>query len=85
MTNRISISLLISMMVAAVLFGIGATTVLSVPFLSQNAMVLLPVVIVASFVLAPFLSWLLAPTLRAKYSRQVEANRRNTEATETSQ
>jgi hypothetical protein len=31
MSTRFSISLLLSMMVSAVLFGIGATTILSIP------------------------------------------------------
>lgn len=80
MSTRMSISLLISMIVAAVLFGIGVTTVLSVPSLSGNAMFLIPLVIVVSFVLTPILSWLVAPTLRAKYQRHVEADRRVAEA-----
>ena len=75
MSTRFSISLLLSMMVSAVLFGIGATTVLSIPSLSEHAPVLLPIVIVLSLVFAPIFSWVIAPKLRAKYSRQVEARR----------
>ena len=80
MSIRMSISLVISMMVAAVLFGIGVTTVLSVPTLSENAMLLIPLVIVVSFVLTPILSWYLAPTLRAKYQRRVEMDRQLADA-----
>lgn len=75
MSTRFSIALLLSMMVSAVLFGIGATAVLSIPSLSEHAPVLLPVVIVLSLVFAPIVSWVIAPKLRAKYSREVEAKR----------
>lgn len=75
MSIRMSISLLLSMMVASVLFGIGATAVLSISSLSKYATLLLPLVIVASFALAPVISWMIAPMLRAKYSRRVEAGR----------
>ena len=75
MSTRFSISLLLSMMVSAVLFGIGAIAVLSIPSLSEHAPVLLPIVIVLSLVFAPIFSWVIAPKLRAKYSRQVEARR----------
>jgi hypothetical protein len=75
MSNRLSISVLLFMIVSAVLFGIGATTVLSIPSLSERAPVLLPIVIVLSFVLAPIFAWLIAPKLRAKYSRVAEAKR----------
>ena len=76
MSTRFSISVLVSMMVAAVLFGVGATTVLSVPSLSVNAMQLLPWVVVASLVMSPIASWFIAPMLRAKYSRQMEDSKR---------
>ena len=75
MSTRFSISLLLSMMVSAVLFGIGAIIVLSIPSLSEHAPVLLPIVIVLSFVFAPIFSWVIAPKLRAKYSRKAEARR----------
>ena len=75
MSTRFSISLLLSMMVSAVLFGIGATVVLSIPSLSEHAPILLPIVILLSFIFAPFFSWVIAPKLRAKYSREVEARR----------
>jgi hypothetical protein len=75
MSTKFSISVLLFMMVSAVLFAIGATTVLSIPRLSEHAPVLLPIVIVCSFVLAPIFSWVIAPQLRAKHSREVEVKR----------
>ena len=50
----------------AVLFGIGATIVLTVPALNDNAKYLLPVVIVASFVIAPFLANFFARRMRIR-------------------
>ena len=48
--------IIVSMQLNAVLFGAGAITVLSVPALAERAALLLPLVVVASFGLAPFLS-----------------------------
>lgn len=73
MTTRFSIALLLSGVVGAVLFGIGATTVLSIPRLSNNAVILLPIVIVFSVVLAPVIAWVIAPWLRARRSLKFEA------------
>ncbi len=74
MSNRLAITILIGGIVASVLFGIGATAVLSIPQLASNAAILLPAVIVLSFLIAPIFSWALAPTMRARYVRQ-EARR----------
>ena len=68
--TRTYITVLIFMMVNAVVFGIGAITVLSVPSLSSHASVLLPTVVLSSLVISPFISWLLAPTLRARWQRE---------------
>ena len=53
-----------AMMVNAVLFGTGAVLVLSIPVLAAQAVYLLPAVIVASFVAAPFVAALIAPRMR---------------------
>ena len=67
MVARIYIILLLSLMTCAVLFGIGAVAVLSVPALSEQAKFLLPIVIVASFVLGLIIAWFMAPRMRARY------------------
>lgn len=77
MSNRLAISLVISMMVNAVLFGIGAVAVLSMPNLAKHASSLLPIVITASFLVAPFIAWRIAPQMRAKTNRTVVTNRRD--------
>jgi hypothetical protein len=64
------ITAVIYMMVNAVLFGIGATVLLSVPSLATQATPLLWVVVVMSFVLALPIAYFLAPRLRARYQRQ---------------
>ena len=66
LSTNTSIALLISTMVNAVLFGVGAITVLSVPHLNEQAKFLLPAVIAASFLLSPFVSKALAPRLRSR-------------------
>jgi hypothetical protein len=75
MSTRFSIALLLFGLVSSVLFGVGATTVLSIPSLSVHAALLLPIVIVASFILAPVICWVIAPMLRAQWSRQQNALR----------
>ncbi len=67
MGPRIYITILLSLMTCAVLFGIGAVAVLSVPALNEQANVLLPVVIAASLVLGPIIAWFMAPRMRARY------------------
>eukprot|EP01035_Chromulina_nebulosa_P065880 gene65880-biopygen48294 len=53
-----------SMMINAVIFGTGAIIVLSVPALAENAVYLIPVVVVISLVLAPLLAFFVAPRMR---------------------
>jgi amino acid transporter len=67
MDPRLYIMIMLSLVTCAVLFGIGAVAVLSVPAPSELAKFLLPVVIVASFVLGPIIAWFMAPRLRARY------------------
>jgi hypothetical protein len=67
MGPRIYITILLSLMTCAVLFGVGAVAVLSVPTLSEQAKILLPIVIAASFVFGPIIAWFMAPRLRARY------------------
>lgn len=64
--TRMGISALIYTMVNAVLFGVGLIVVLSVPALRAALMVWIPVVVLASLVLAVPVSWWLAPRLRAR-------------------
>lgn len=67
MSTRAFITVVLSLMINAVLFGAGAILVLSVPALAEQAKYLLPVVVVLSFVLTPFIAWKMAPRLRARY------------------
>lgn len=73
MSPRLFIACLVSLMVNAVIFGIGAITVLSVPALNEHAKYLLPVVVVASFAITPFISWQIAPRLRLRTSQKRQA------------
>lgn len=54
------------MMANAVLFGIGAVTVLSVPALVPHAKLLIPAVVVASLALAPLAAVWIAPRMRLR-------------------
>lgn len=71
MRTRIGIAAMVFMMVQAVLFGVGALLVLATP-LSADAVKLMPVVILGSFLLSAPFSWWLAPRLRARYWRHSE-------------
>ena len=69
MSIRASIATLVSMMVNAVVFGVGAIAVLAIPQLSANAAYLLPLVVIASFMISPFIAWQIAPMLRSRWQR----------------
>jgi len=66
MRTRTLIAGLIALPINAVLFGAGAIIVLSIPALAEQAKYLLPVVIVAGFVAAAPIAWMMAPRLRAR-------------------
>jgi membrane protein implicated in regulation of membrane protease activity len=69
MSIRLQITILLFMMAQAVFFGIGTIIVLATP-LKAYAGQLVPVVIVASAILAAPAAWKIAPRLRSAYSRQ---------------
>jgi hypothetical protein len=60
------IAIFVGMMVNAVLFGIGAVTVLSLSSLEPYWKYLLPAVVIASFAITPFISRRIAPKLRLR-------------------
>ena len=57
-------------MVNAVIFGVGIVALLTPPASAVHAGQLIPALVVASFVLAAPLSWLIAPRLVARYRRK---------------
>ena len=62
--NRFRIAVLIYAMTNAVIFGAGLITVLNVPALSADAPFWIPVVVLASLILAAPIAWLIAPRLQ---------------------
>ena len=68
--NRLRIAALIYSMTNAVIFGAGIIAVLNLPALSTYAYIWIPVVVVASLVLAAPFAWLIAPRLQARYDRR---------------
>ncbi len=69
MSTRFWIALLVSMMTSAMIFGLGIVPVLAIPGLAEHAFALVPLVVVASFVIGAPLAWIIAPRLRARYWR----------------
>lgn len=82
MSRRWIITAVIYMVVNAVLFGIGAIAVLSIPSLAAEASTLIWVVVGMSFLLALPIAYTLAPRLRARHQRLEEARRRAQEQDE---
>ncbi|MEX0405138.1 hypothetical protein ABGN05_05620 [Aquibium sp. LZ166] len=72
MKTRTYLTGIVSLMVNAVLFGAGVVVVLSVPALSEHAIYLIPAVVVASFILTPFIAWKIAPRMRLSYWKERE-------------
>ncbi len=66
-STEIWLRIMSGMMINAVLFGIGAISVLSIPALSEQAKYLMPAVVVASFVGAPFLAGMVARRMRIRH------------------
>lgn len=66
MRTRTYMAGMIGLMINAVLFGVGAVTVLSVPALRAWAPYLIPAVVVVSLAVTPFIAWRMAPLLRAR-------------------
>jgi|GEM_PF-1440708 hypothetical protein len=66
MRTNTYISLFVGMMVNAMLFGIGAITVLSLPALEPYWKYLLPLVVVMAFCVSPFISMGMAPHMRLR-------------------
>lgn len=69
MSSRLTIAVLIYSMIQGVPFGVGVVLVLATP-LQQQAMILLPAVVIGSAILALPFSWGIAPRLRARYWRR---------------
>lgn len=70
--TRLWISAMIYPMANAVMFGAGATLVLTVPYLRENAVWALPAVIVLALILAAPVAYVLAPRLRLRYWQKRE-------------
>ena len=64
MRTQVYIAAVLAMMAATIVFGVGATTVLTVPALDADAWLWLPVTILASLVAGPLIGWWLAPKVR---------------------
>lgn len=73
MSTRFRIASLVYMMTNAVLFGIGVIAIMTIPALSRHAFELIPAVVVASFVLAAPVAWVIAPRLQARRRRRAAA------------
>ncbi|CAN7660333.1 hypothetical protein LJR030_002057 [Rhizobium sp. LjRoot30] len=60
------LKIICSMMINAILFGVGIVTVLMVPAFSDNLKIWIPVVVVVSFAVAPLLAGYVARRMRLR-------------------
>ena len=60
------LALCVGLVTSAVIFGIGALIVFSIPELADNAKYLLPAAIVSVAILAPFIAWRVSPRIRVR-------------------
>lgn len=58
--------IIVSMQINAMLFGLGTITGLSIPSLAVHAKYLIPIIVVLSFGLAPFLALAVFPRMRVR-------------------
>jgi len=75
--TRARIAALIYTMTNAVIFGTGLIVVMTVPALAAAAGIWIPLVVVASLILAAPAAWFIAPHMRARFGRQVRAAERS--------
>lgn len=69
MSTNLFISLMVGLMVNAVAFGVGTVPILAIPALAEHAKYLLPLWIVISFAVTPFIARAIAPRLRLRHWR----------------
>lgn len=69
MKTRLWIAVMLYPVVNAVLFGFGTVPLLSIKSLSEQAGTLMPMVVIASLILAAPIAWLIAPRLQLRYWR----------------
>lgn len=72
MSTRLRLAILIYGMIQGVVFGIGTVLVLAVPSFSEQAMTLMPTVVILSIVLAAPIAWFMAPRLRLRFWQRQE-------------
>ena len=60
------ITMFVSMMVNAVIFGVGTIAILTVPALDDQAKYLLPAWIAVTFLVSPVIARFIAPSLRLR-------------------
>ncbi|MCJ8520662.1 pilus assembly protein TadC [Pseudorhizobium tarimense] len=63
------LTVIASLMVNAVVFGVGAIAILSIPAVEHYVRFLLPAWIAISLVIAPFIAFKIAPRMRLRYWR----------------
>ena len=69
MKTRLWIAAMVYPMVNAVIFGVLAIAMLSIPALNEQASTLFLYIVPASFILSAPVSWMIAPRLRLRYWR----------------
>ena len=72
MSTRLRLAILIYGMIQGVVFGIGTVLVLAVPSFSEQAMTLMPTVVILSIILAAPIAWFVAPRLRLRFWQRRE-------------
>ncbi|PGH54362.1 hypothetical protein CRT60_31700 [Azospirillum palustre] len=75
MSTRLRLAILIYGMIQGVVFGIGTVLVLGIPSFSEQAMTLMPTVVILSVILAAPIAWFMAPRLRLRFWQQREQQR----------
>lgn len=60
------ITLVVSIVVNAVVFGVGAVAVLAIPALNDHAKYLLPAWVAVTFLVSPVIGRIMAPRLRLR-------------------
>jgi len=70
MKTRIYIATILSMIIAVVVFGVGAAIVLTIGGVDGADAYGLAVAAIVAFIVSPIAGWIMAPHLRARFERR---------------
>lgn len=77
MSREMWVTTFVSMGVCLACFGLGVATIMSIPGLGAEAQLLLPVVVLTSLLVAPYLAWAITSRIGTAQPKETDQLRPN--------